>query len=99
MFFVQDYLHNSLSALLDMHVFSDRSGTVGQAVLDLGHAETYLVRSSRDQSQSDVSDLPSHLGSTVYQLLVDPDNVTLDKLSVDHFSVSFKPLNCLQEHN
>lgn len=70
-----------------MHVFEDRSGSLGQAVLELGHAETFMVRSSRDQLASDVSDLPSHLGSTLYQLLVDPDNVTLDKLSVDHFSV------------
>ncbi|XP_046665376.1 uncharacterized protein LOC124357531 isoform X2 [Homalodisca vitripennis] len=85
-----DYLHNSLAALLDTHVFRDRSGSMGQAVLELGHAETYMVRSSRDQPAADVSDLPSHLGSTLYQLLVDPDNVTLDKLTIDHFSRATK---------
>ncbi|XP_054264092.1 uncharacterized protein LOC128987330 isoform X1 [Macrosteles quadrilineatus] len=85
-----DYLHNSLADLLDTHVFGDRSHCVGQAVLELGHAETYLVRSARGQQSHNVSDLPSHLGSILYQLLVDPDNVTLDKLTLDHFSKATK---------
>lgn len=87
---LQDYLHSSLAPLLDTHVFGDSGGGLGQIVLELGHAETFIVRSSRDQPPADLSDMPSHLGSTLYQLLVDPDNVTLDKLTLDQFTVSIQ---------
>lgn len=48
-----------------------------------------MLRCARGQDSSDLANLPSHVGSTLYQLLTDPDNVTLEKLTVDAFSVSY----------
>ncbi|XP_075233962.1 uncharacterized protein LOC142331764 [Lycorma delicatula] len=81
-----DYLHNSLSALLDTHIFMDSACCTGDTILDLGNAETYTVRCSRNQEPNDSSDLPSHAGSIFYQLLTDPDSVSLDNLNIDTFA-------------
>ncbi|KAG8227825.1 hypothetical protein J437_LFUL008469 [Ladona fulva] len=90
-----DYLHNSLPDLLDAHVFRDASHVVGRTVVELGHAETFVVRTGRGQSSGDVSDLPPREessggnsgggSSTLYRLLTDPDGVDLENLSVDLF--------------
>lgn len=81
-------MNNSLSSLLDTHIFFDSSCCIGNTILDLGHAETYTVRCSRNQEPNDLSDLPSHAGSIFYQLLTDPDGVSLDNLTIDTFAVS-----------
>uniref|UniRef100_A0A1B6CRL5 Uncharacterized protein n=2 Tax=Clastoptera arizonana TaxID=38151 RepID=A0A1B6CRL5_9HEMI len=81
-----DYLHSSLPALLDTHIFQDNNCSLGDVVLELGHAETYTLRCARGQESSDLTDLPSHMGSTLYQLLTDPDDVCLDKLTTDVLS-------------
>nr|CAD7405719.1 unnamed protein product [Timema cristinae] len=80
-----DYLHNSLSDLLDTHIFLDFAGTIGRVIMELGYAETFVLRSSRGQEPGDLSDLPAQDGSTLYRLLTDPDNVSLENLSVDMF--------------
>ncbi|XP_039293769.1 uncharacterized protein LOC111057243 [Nilaparvata lugens] len=81
-----DYLHNSLPALLDTHIFLDKACCVGEIILELGHAETYTVRCTRGQEIADLTDLPSHTGSTFYQLLTNPDSVDLDNLTLDIFT-------------
>jgi hypothetical protein len=63
---------------------------VGRVIIDLGYAETYALRSCRGQDQGDLSDLPAQDGSTLYKLLTDPDNVSLENLTVDVFGVRFK---------
>ena len=85
---VQDYLHTSLPALLDTHVFLDSAGVVGGVVLELGYAETLVLRVSRGQDRGDPRDLPPQDGSTLYKLLTDPDSVNLERTPVDLFAVS-----------
>ncbi|XP_021936074.1 uncharacterized protein LOC110837829 isoform X2 [Zootermopsis nevadensis] len=80
-----DYLHNSLSDLLNSHIFLDSENVVGRVIIELGYAETYALRSCRGQDQGDLSDLPAQDGSTLYKLLTDPDNVNLENLSLDIF--------------
>lgn len=45
----QDYLYSNLGELLNRHIFLDTSNTVGHVIVELGRAETYLVRCSRGQ--------------------------------------------------
>lgn len=82
-------MHNSLGHLLNTHVFLDSENVIGRVIIELGYAETYALRSCRDQGQSDLSDLPAQDGSTLYRLLTDPDNVDLENLTVDMFGVRF----------
>ena len=86
---MQDYLHTSLAELLNMHVFLDTENVVGHAIMELGYAETFVLRSCRRQDQGDLTDLPAQEGSTLYKLLTDPDNVNLEHLTVETFRVSF----------
>lgn len=83
-------MHNSLADLLNTHIFLDSENVVGRVIMELGYAETYALRSCRGQDQGDLSDLPAQDGSTLYNLLTDPDNVSLENLTIDIFGVSFK---------
>ncbi|KAJ9589645.1 hypothetical protein L9F63_017134, partial [Diploptera punctata] len=80
-----DYLHTSLAELLNTHVFLDSENVVGHAIMELGYAETFALRSCRGQDQGDLADLPAQDGSTLYKLLTDPDNVNLENLTVETF--------------
>jgi hypothetical protein len=102
--YLQDFVHRNLSELLNLHIFDDAGNTLGQVIVELGRAETYLIRCSRNQSGeilsllfyltkiqfvgSDLFDLPSEKGSTLYQLLSHPDEVNLESLPADVFTVS-----------
>ena len=74
---------------------------VGHAVMELGYAETFVLRLCRGQDQGDLADLPAQEGSTLYKLLTDPDNVNLENLTVDTFRVSMKTrfMNFLKHKN
>jgi len=56
-------------------------------VLELGYAETLVLRVARGQDRSDPRDLPPQDGSVLYKLLTDPDNVNLEKIPPDLFMV------------
>ena len=88
LFLLQDYLHASLGELLDVHILQDSSGITGKVILELGYIETYVLRSCRNQSASDIRQLPDQEGSTLYKLLTDPDNVNLEQFPPDIFAVS-----------
>jgi hypothetical protein len=95
-------LHSSLADLLNTHIFLDSENVIGRVVIELGYAETYALRSCRGQDQSDLSDLPAQDGSTLYKLLTDPNNVNLEKLTVDMFGVRLElwsTLKCYGFHS
>lgn len=43
---MQDFLNAHLAELINRHVAQDSSGTLGQCLVELGRAETYVVRSA-----------------------------------------------------
>ena len=43
-------MHGHLAELMNQHVLWDRAGIAGQVIIELGRAETYLLRCSRAQS-------------------------------------------------
>lgn len=63
-------------------------GVTGRVLLELGYIETHLLRSSREQSPTDITALPDSEGSTLYKLLTDPDSVNLEHLNSEVFNVS-----------
>lgn len=71
-----------------MHIFNDERMIIGQCIIELGLIETMALRLSRAQEQDDISDLPPNIGSFLYRLIVDSDNVSLETLSTDNFNVS-----------
>ncbi|XP_046749548.1 uncharacterized protein LOC124413185 [Diprion similis] len=75
----------TLAKLLDIHVFSDSERKMGNAVLELGRVDTLVLTLSKNQAVTDLKQIPDNRGSTLYRLLTDPDNVTLDNLSTDLF--------------
>lgn len=50
----QDFLFATLGELMNRHVFYDKKSIAGQAVVELGRAETYLIRCSRAQAGKSV---------------------------------------------
>ena len=88
-FFLQEYLLGNLEELLNFHVFQNPKGVVGHAIVELGRAETYLLRCARQQSGEDCSDLPADNGSILYQFLLQPDSVMLDHLTPEILQVIY----------
>ena len=86
--FPQEYLLGNLEELLNFHVFQNPKGVVGHAIVELGRAETYLLRCARQQSGEDCSDLPADNGSILYQFLLQPDSVMLDHLTPEILQVT-----------
>ena len=62
---------------------------VGHAIVELGRAETYLLRCARQQSGEDCSDLPADNGSILYQFLLQPDSVMLEHLTPEILQVIY----------
>jgi hypothetical protein len=50
MFHIQDFLFSNLGELMNQHVFCDKKSIAGHVVVELGRAETYLIRCSRAQA-------------------------------------------------
>lgn len=82
-------MHSSVGALVDTHLVRVPGCGLGAALVELGRCETWVTRMARGQSPSDVVDLPSSSpGSALYQLLADPDALSLEFLSPEVFTVS-----------
>lgn len=77
-----------ITKLLDIHVFQDSEFKIGSAILELGRLDTLVLTLSKNQAIKDLQQIPDNRGSTLYRLLTDPDNVTLEYLSADLFAVS-----------
>jgi len=84
---LQEYLQGSLANLISTYILKDKSGLGGQVILQLGCTETNLLRASTNQMPNDMSNLPPSNGTTLYKLLTDPDNVSLENLSLEAFIV------------
>ncbi|KAL4238827.1 hypothetical protein ACF0H5_003534 [Mactra antiquata] len=78
-----EFCLGNLEELLNIHVFRSDNGVVGHAIVELGRAETYLLRCARCQAGDDCSDLPSDNGSLLYQFLLNPDNSLIENLTPD----------------
>ena len=91
----QHYLHSPLANLLNMHIVLDSKNVIGSIVMQLGYAEMYCLGSC-GQDQSDLSDLPVQDGCTLYQLLIEPNGVNMENLTVDVSGVSFEIMSTLK---
>ncbi|XP_064621643.1 uncharacterized protein LOC135484263 isoform X2 [Lineus longissimus] len=91
-----DYLHANLAQLLNNFVFFDEGSVMGQVILELGRAETYVIRCSRNQHGNDNSNLPAENGSTLAMLLSHPDEVTLDLLTAEIFQKTMRHIRKCQ---
>ncbi|XP_014663784.1 PREDICTED: uncharacterized protein LOC106806376 [Priapulus caudatus] len=91
-----DFLHTSLATLINHHIVMDQEMMFGQAIIELGRAETYMVRASRDQDAHDASNLPATNGSILYQLLANPDGVLLENMSGDIFHKAIRHIRRCQ---
>ncbi|OWF38604.1 uncharacterized protein LOC110466050 [Mizuhopecten yessoensis] len=86
----QDYLYSNLSELMNRYVFRDVKSTVGHVIVELGRAETYLIRCARGQSGNDCQRLPDDQGSTLFQFLIGPDTVPLEHITMDAIQRTMK---------
>ncbi|XP_046371371.2 uncharacterized protein LOC124145584 isoform X2 [Haliotis rufescens] len=78
-----DFILGNLADLLNQHVYKDKAMVLGHALVELGRAETYLMRCARNQPGNDVGDLPDEHGSVLFQFLSYPDGVPLEYLAPD----------------
>ena len=88
-FLCQEYLLGNLEELLNLHVFQNPKGVVGHAIVELGRAETYLLRCARQQTGEDCSDFPADQGSILYQFLMQADSVLLENLTPEILQVRY----------
>ena len=86
-FCFQDFLHANLAELINKHILRDEAGVTGQVIIELGRAETYMLRCARRQPADSCSNLPAESGSTMYQLLVQPDKVAIENLNLEVLQV------------
>ncbi|KAK2152971.1 hypothetical protein LSH36_313g04004 [Paralvinella palmiformis] len=91
-----DFIHANLPDLLNVHILEDDGNITGQVILELGRAETYILRCSRNQDGSDNSKLPAEKGTTLFQLLSHPDDVSLEHLTPEIFQKSMRHIRKCQ---
>lgn len=83
-----DYVNSSIGLLIDTHLVRVSDCGFGKALIELGRCETWLTREMRGQSSNNLANLPpasTGPGSTLHQLLTDPDSVVLEHLSSEKF--------------
>lgn len=83
-----DFVNSSIGVLIDTHLVGVRECGFGKALVELGRCETWLTREMRNQDNNDLTNLPpasTGPGSTLHQLLADPDSVVLEHLSAEKF--------------
>ncbi|CAG2189907.1 unnamed protein product [Mytilus edulis] len=94
----QDYLYSNLGELLNRHIFKDTTNTIGHVIVELGRAETYLIRCCRGQAGGDSQKLPDEHGSTLFQFFFNPDAVPIEHLTPEALQRSVRHLKkCQQE--
>ncbi|KAF2359785.1 Ankyrin repeat-containing domain [Trinorchestia longiramus] len=84
-----DYVNSSIGTLIDTHLVNVSNAGFGSALVELGRCETWLTREMRAQDCADMSSLPpasTGPGSTLHQLLADPDSVLLENLTSEKFA-------------
>ncbi|XP_061172833.1 uncharacterized protein LOC133182124 [Saccostrea echinata] len=96
----QDFLFANLGELMNQHMFCDKKSIAGQVIVELGRAETYLIRCSRAQTAGDTQRLPDALGSTLFKFLMAPDTVSIEHLSIEAVQRTVRHVKkCQQELN
>lgn len=78
-----DFLLRHLPDLLSQYIYHDHLGVLGETIVELGRAETFAIRRSRNQAGNDTHNLPEQQGSVLFRLLTYPDGVPLEHLSTD----------------
>ncbi|KAL3874032.1 hypothetical protein ACJMK2_037101 [Sinanodonta woodiana] len=91
-----EYLLGNLGELMNKHIFQDKRSVVGHVVVELGRAETYLLRCARLQSGDDCSQLPADQGSMLYQFLINPDSSDLENLTPEILQKSIRHMKKCQ---
>ncbi|XP_043220663.1 uncharacterized protein LOC122381028 isoform X4 [Amphibalanus amphitrite] len=85
-----EFVLGALADLLNWHVLRDPEGVLGRAVVELGRAETFCLRAARGQHEGGVCSLPPPDGSTLQRLLVDPDTVSLEHITLEAINKTLK---------
>nr|XP_006823757.1 PREDICTED: uncharacterized protein LOC102810406 [Saccoglossus kowalevskii] len=76
-----DFIHSNLPDLINKHVYMDHSSVIGQVIIEVGRAETYLIRASKGYTGTECGNLPPDEGSLLYQILTSADDVSIEKLT------------------
>ncbi|XP_076312660.1 uncharacterized protein LOC143226079 isoform X1 [Tachypleus tridentatus] len=91
-----DYIHSRLGELMNRFVLLDSEDVLGQVVVELGRAETYILRASRSQGDHDITNLPDPKATVLQQMIVDPDSVCLENLTIDIFQKAVRHIKRCQ---
>ncbi|KAK2181799.1 hypothetical protein NP493_375g01012 [Ridgeia piscesae] len=91
-----EFVHTNLAELLNCHMLQDTAGVTGQVVIELGRAETFLLKCATKQKDVETS-LHTGDGSTLHQLLLTPDKVDLENLTNDEFQKTMRHLRKCQK--
>nr|CAG4640940.1 EOG090X07S9 [Eulimnadia texana] len=79
-----DFVKNFAGDLISLWILReplDRNPELGQAIVELGRLETWFFQESLGESQNLEAFLPPSGYSSLYQLIFDPDSVSLDHLT------------------
>lgn len=66
----QDFLHANVADLLNHHVLLDSANITGQVLIELGRAETYVLRCARQQTGGFCLPIGAVICSLVYMLFL-----------------------------
>lgn len=91
-----EFVHTNLAELLNCHMLQDIGGITGQVIIELGRAETFLLKCATKQKDVDTS-LHADDGSTLHQLLLTPDKVALENLTNEAFQKTMRHLRKCQK--
>ncbi|KFM61313.1 hypothetical protein X975_17695, partial [Stegodyphus mimosarum] len=79
----EDYLHARLPELLNLYVYQDVEQITGYLSVELGRLEAFMHQSIIPSQKDSSLNISSCQSSVLHQLLIDPDEVSLENFTFD----------------
>ncbi|CAD5111452.1 DgyrCDS761 [Dimorphilus gyrociliatus] len=88
-----DLLKANLPFILNQYVFEDVNGKFAQVLVEISEAESLI-----DKAVHGDSNLPNDKGSILFELMIHPDEIDIDKIPVELLNKSFKKLRASESN-
>ncbi|XP_022083077.1 uncharacterized protein LOC110975172 isoform X2 [Acanthaster planci] len=91
-----DFVSTKLADIINHYFFMDGACGLGQVIVELGRAETFLTRSAWDMAEGQLANIPNPKGSFLCQLITRPDDVDLKHVTPEVIQKTLKHLRKIQ---
>ncbi|XP_038071711.1 uncharacterized protein LOC119740462 isoform X2 [Patiria miniata] len=91
-----DFITSRLADIINHYFFMDEDCVLGQVIVELGRAETFITRSAWNMLEGQLANIPNPKGSFLCQLISKPDEVDLEHVTPDVIQKTLNHLHKIQ---